>query len=141
MRHHAWLTIPPRADKPSERSRARCQSLPEDAPHREYPALEDADGLLDWLQEVGWCQWGEWGAVGLSWGEWAAWQRLTSTPLDPWQARLLFVLSQSYAVAANEARDPQALPPYDPQRLPDPLESERQRTRILAAFGASVSDG
>jgi hypothetical protein len=142
VRHHAWLTIPPRADKDGPPKQARGISLAEDAPQRAYPPIEDSGGVLEWLEDAGWCAWGDYGATGLAWAELEAWARLTGAQPEPWQARLMFALSQHFGIAANEARDPACKPPFDPAAdLLDPAQVERQRSAVLRAFGGGRGDG
>lgn len=136
VKHHAWLVIPVREKDPKAVEQARVRSLPEDSPYLDHPPIQDDGGLLAWLEEVGWCEWGEGGARGLTWSEWQAWQGLTQAEVAPWQARLLFALSNHFAIAASAAREESTRPYWEPAEVHDEDQRERQRLRILAAFGA-----
>lgn len=139
MRHHAWLTVPPKAEKDQAAQRARIESLEDDSPWRGYPSIGDADGLLEWLAQAGWCAWGDYGARGLTWPEWDAWQRLTGAPVHGWRVQWLFALSHHYAGAANAAREPGALSDWEPETVPSEALMRAQRSRIKAALrGGSV---
>lgn len=132
--------MPPRAAKDEAAQRPRLETLAPGSPWRAYPPLEDADGLLEWLADAGWCQWGDYGAQGLSWSEWEAWQRMTGAEVIGWRARLLFSLSHHYAAAANLARDPAALSSWDPDELPSEADLARRRSAVKDALrGGRVS--
>jgi len=140
VRHRAWLQVPPRAasgvksgrtPEPRLRALLRRQEAGQRVQALEPIPLLAGAYLLGWLDEAGWCQWGQGGATALTWQELAAWLRCSRRPASAWDLRTLHDLSGHYAAGANLARDPQCRAPWperdphDPEQRPDAQQVER----------------
>jgi hypothetical protein len=73
------------------------------------------------------------GPVPLQWAELAQWQRLTSAPVQPWQARALRQASAAYVSQLHESSAPDCPPPWSTE--PDDDDRSRVDRQVRAAFG------
>jgi len=78
--------------------------------------------LVHYLFEAGPVEVGGFGEAPLSFGELAQWSALSCTPLTPWEARTLRVLSREYLQERQQAKDPVRPAPYA-----DVSEENRER--------------
>lgn len=89
--------------------------------------------MLQWFMEAGPCSQGAMGPVALQWGELAQWQRLTGTPLHPWQARALRRASSAYVSQLHDASAPDCPPPWASE--PDVEDRDRVARQVRNALG------
>lgn len=95
--------------------------------------MERAQGLLQHFLEAGPCSHGAMGPVPLQWAELAQWQRLTRTPLHPWQARALRQASAAYVGQLHDAAAPDCPPPWSTE--PDDADRDRVARQVRNALG------
>ena len=116
--------------------KCRAQTLPKDDARLTLPALSAESCLVTWLLEagpVGYAGSGE--PVGMAWPTLAEWQRLTATPMTPWQARALVDLSQEYAAMLRRAVDPACPCPDWSPTADDAGSINRQVRAAFASLG------
>jgi hypothetical protein len=76
------------------------------------PPVEHAARLLSLLLDLGLAGSGGMGVAPVSWTELAQWQRLTCTPLAPWEARALRQASFEYVAQLGKSTDPACPAPW-----------------------------
>lgn len=120
----AWLyTVPDKAKQPRIKSTIA-----------NMPPLDGGAYLVNILFDIGPATpKGMGGLVSITELEISAWQQNRGLRLSCWEAKTIKRLSQIYAGAANEARDPKATAPYIPARTQITRE---QHERISAAMSA-----
>jgi hypothetical protein len=69
--------------------------------------------ILSWFNDVGEAQFTDSGLKPLSWAEIKAWQDLSGTSLDYWEAQLLRNMSLSYIAQYNSSQAEVCAPPWD----------------------------
>jgi hypothetical protein len=123
VRHSAWLSATPErpeGNKSTAPLQSRVQALrdarKDDDYEPEMPPLDRCGYLVRYLFEIGPVLQGAAGPVQLTNQEIAAWQELTATRLQPWEARFLRKLSREYANESHlgERRDRPA--PWEEQK-------------------------
>jgi hypothetical protein len=96
----------------------------------------DAKYLADWWLEIGPA--GAGGESPIGWSDLAAWQGLTGIELDPWEARTLRRMSQSYLAEGARARQPGCPPPWQAREADEDVNDRvtRQFAEMMAALSA-----
>lgn len=89
----------------------------------DLPPIEAGDYLIGYLQELGYTRSSGMGPCPLDYSEVKAWQEVTHTPLNHWEALAIRRLSSEFVGALHSAEDPNAPSPY----LGD-IEKRRQET-------------
>lgn len=117
----------------------RAQRMREQSPDGELlplplPALSCGEYLVSYLMEAGPSLATGMGPAPLTWSEIEVWQRLTGTPLQPWEARMLRDLSRAWVLESRQAEKPDAPAPWVRVEL-----TTDARTTLSRSIGAALS--
>lgn len=128
-RYLGWLHATPEKQSESRLADMTRWQIPP-----QYPPLERAGYLADMLGELGWCEYSGGYPAPLSWGELSAWQSLTGTELDTWEAELLRQASGEYLRWQSKREQVDA--PYEPENDSEDYLDAMNR-KIQQVFGAT----
>jgi len=100
------------------------------------PPIEHGAYLIDYLWEVGTAVSAGFGLSAVTFAELRAWQQCAGIDLQPWEVRILRLLSSDYVAESKRAEKPDSLAPYSNNTI---LEFDRaivakQVSNALKAF-------
>lgn len=138
VRHCAWLNAVPEkieGDTSKEPEVSRREAMERKGIFEPDMPPCDTPWLVDTLFEIGPTVPAGMGEAPIAHTDLAAWQANTGIELQPWQARLLRLLSQQYLNESHKARARDCPPPWGDAAVPN-LKAERTRNalRALAAL-------
>ncbi len=111
----------------------RLQTLRQNDAQPDMPDAGAAQYLLAYLFDADPFINGAGGSAALNWQDLSAWQSGTGIELQPWEARALRTLSQTYLRASVEAQSPDCPAPYTEQPTPD--QRDNVVTALRSIFG------
>ncbi len=127
-RQLAWLQHRPekpgKAGKGDTPGPTRFEQITTQGGTPKLPPVE-AQHVIEWLHQLGWCSTGGMGMTPLAATEIDAWARLSQTPVDPWEFAAIRAGSSAYA-AQSSTDTPQA--PWG--------EQEQHKPKVAGAFKA-----
>lgn len=94
--------------------------------------MESGAYLIDYLQELDFCEHGGMGLSALSFREIEAWQANTGLHLNPWEVLTLRTLSRDYIDQLHRSKDPAEPAPYRTDDLPRQREAVHNFFKNLA---------
>lgn len=98
------------------------------------PAVDGAEYLIAYWEDIGMAQIDGSGTSPLTATEIAAWQQITGTELLPWEFHVLREMSRAYLRQLHESEKPECPPPYgDPATL---IDRESVGKKVASAFRA-----
>jgi hypothetical protein len=134
-----WLSATPRAPANTTLENAPKESRGEVMKRAGItPAMPEisASWFIDWLTDLGFVENTGMGSAPIGWITLRAWQDLTGTPLQPWEARLIRKLSSLFISARSEGEDPLAQPPFYAAPVIDQEQAQLQlRVALMSAAG------
>lgn len=135
MRQRAWLDVAPRNDK-GKAGLSRLEMIRRDqrnpAYEPEMPEVSACGHLIGYLFDAGPFEQGGMGPAPLSWKEINAWCDRTGIDLQPWESRMLRVLSSAYTGEMNAAEDQKRVSPCG-------AESGPARAYLTALMRADIN--
>lgn len=133
----AWLNATPKPVEGTKRAKAglgakisRLDKLRQDSAPVPLPP-NPAPHIIDRLVEIGLTEAAGMGSGPISWQAIHAWQAMTGTAIEPWEARLLRKLSVEYLAESRRAESENCPPPWRRIVTVRERETEVQRLRMV----------
>jgi hypothetical protein len=131
----AWLNAAPeprpaKAPPPKPEPISRRRKIEETGGVLPLPDCP-SEQLVKWLFEIGPVMSSGMGPMPITWSELKAWQELTGTELEPWEARTLVALSREFAGEAVAAAKIDCPAPFSTELS----DSEREKVASAVSRG------
>tara|TARA_R110000803_G_scaffold183360_1_gene245696 strand:+ start:127 stop:534 length:408 start_codon:yes stop_codon:yes gene_type:complete len=133
VRYVAWLKCVPDKQKLSRERVLLDSENVESIDEIDMPDIHNLEHVVEWLRELGFCNFSESYFVSLRWEQISSWITAMRYSLQPKVVSLIMDLSREYAHQANISKVYLCPSPYNSEEMINARREETQR-KLRAAF-------